>query len=169
MSPGNLAAAVRSAIGGGDINASIIWMKPMEQIMDESLWQPRLWGVLLLVFAALALALAAIGIYGVMSYMVSQRTREIGIRMALGAERSEVLGMVIRRGLGLVSAGSAAGLAAALLLSRLIQTMLFGVSATDPLTFVAVPLFLAMVALAACYLPARRVLGLDPAQSLRQE
>jgi putative ABC transport system permease protein len=104
-----------------------------------------------------------------MSYLVSQRTHEIGIRMALGAGRNEVLGMVIRRGLGLVFAGSAAGMVAAFVLSRLIQALLFGVSATDPLTFAVAPLFLGVVALAACYLPARRAAGVDPVIALRQE
>ena len=167
--PERLAAGVRAAIRAVDPNAPIVWMKPMEQIMDESLWQRRLWGVLFLVFAGLALSLAAVGIYGVMSYTVSQRTREIGIRMALGAPRTTVLGMVIRSGFVLVLVGSVAGVGAALLLSRLIRTMLFGVSATDPRTFAAVPLFLAAVALAACYLPARRAAGVDPLIALRQE
>jgi putative ABC transport system permease protein len=141
----------------------------MEELMDESLWQRRLWGVLFLVFAVLALALAAIGIYGVMSYMVSQRTREIGIRVALGAGRTSVISMILRCGLVLVIAGAAAGLGAAFALARVIRGMLFGVSANDPLTFAAVPLFLAAVALVACYIPAQRAAAVDPLIALRQE
>ena len=137
--------------------------------MDESLWQRRLWGVLFAVFASLALVLAAIGIYGVMSYMVSQRTREIGIRVALGASRATVLGLVIRNGFGLVVAGLAGGVAAALGLSRLVRSLLFGITATDPATYVGVPLLLAVVALIACYIPARRAASVDPLIALRQE
>jgi putative ABC transport system permease protein len=147
---------------------SIVSIKSMEQIIGESLWQRRLWGVLFLAFAALVV-LAAIGIYGVMSYMVSQRTREIGIRMALGARQSSVLAMVLRSGFGLVLIGCAIGLGAAAALARLVRTMLFGVSATDPLTFGGVPVFLALVALLACYLPARRAASVDPLIALRQE
>ena len=167
--PTAIASAARDAIRAVDRNAAIVWMKPMEQIMDESLWQRRLWGTLFLVFAALALVLAAIGIYGVMSYMVSQRTREIGIRVALGAGRSTVVAMVLRHGMVLVVAGMASGIGAAWFLARAIRGMLFGVSANDPLIFAAAPLFLAMVALAACYVPARRAAGVDPLVALRQE
>src|ERR1041385_7405554 len=118
--PTAIASAARDAIRAVDRNAAIVWMKPMEQIMDESLWQRRLWGTLFLVFAALALVLAAIGIYGVMSYMVSQRTREIGIRVALGAGRSTVVAMVLRHGMVLVFAGVASGIGAAWFLARAI-------------------------------------------------
>jgi putative ABC transport system permease protein len=167
--PERLVASVRSAIRAVDPNAPIVWVKPMEQIMDESLWQRRLWGVLLVVFAALALVLAAVGIYSVLSYVVGQRTREIGIRMALGAQKTTVLRMVLRAGLGMVLAGSAVGLTGAVLLSRLIRSLLYGVSATDPVTLALVPSFLAVVALAACYLPARRAASVDPLVALRQE
>jgi putative ABC transport system permease protein len=152
-----------------DRNAAIVWMKSMEQIIDESLWQRRLWGTLFAAFAALALILAAVGIYGVMSYLVTQRTREIGIRMALGARRAAVVSMVLRHGMGLVLVGVAAGMGAAFAMARVIRGMLFGISASDPLTFVMVPLFLAAVALAACYVPARRAAGVDPLIALRQE
>jgi len=137
--------------------------------MDESLWQQRLWGVLFAVFASLALVLAAIGIYGFMSYMVSQRTREIGIRVALGASRATVLGLVIRDGFGLVIVGLAGGVAAALGLSQLVRSLLFGITATDPATYAGVPLLLAVVALIACYIPARRAASVDPLIALRQE
>jgi putative ABC transport system permease protein len=119
------------------------------------------------VFAALALVLAAIGIYGVMSYLVSQKTREIGIRARRGPRR--VVLMVLRHGMLPVLFGIAAGMSAALALAHAIRSMLFGVAANDPVTFAVVPLFLAAVALAACYLPARRAAGVDPLISLRQE
>jgi putative ABC transport system permease protein len=164
-----ISASVRSTIRGIDQNAPIVWMKPMEQIMDESLWQRRLWGVLVAVFAGLALVLAAIGIYGVMSYLVSQRTREIGIRVALGASRRAVLALVIRNGFTLVIAGMFGGIAGALALSGLIKSLLFGVTPTDPATYVGVPCLLSLVAFIACYVPARRAASVDPLIALRQE
>ena len=137
--------------------------------MDESFWQRRLWGVLFGVFASLALVLAAIGIYGVMSYMVSQRTREIGIHLALGASRATVLGLVIRNGFGLVVGGLAGGVAAALGLPQFVRSLLFGITANDPVTYAGVPLLLVVVALIACYIPARRAASVDPLIALRQE
>ena len=169
MPAGRINQDARTAIRAIDQNAAVVWTKSMEQIMDESLWQRRLWGVLFAVFASLALVLAAIGIYGVMSYMVSQRTREIGIRVALGASRATVLGLVIRNGFGLVVVGLAGGVAAALGLSQLVRSLLFGITATDPATYIGVPLLLAVVALIACYLPARRAASVDPLIALRQE
>jgi putative ABC transport system permease protein len=167
--PETIAAGAREAIRAVDRNAAIVWMKPMEQIMDESLWQRRLWETLFAVFAALALILAAVGIYGVMSYLVTQRTREIGIHTALAARRAAVVSMVLRHGMGLVLLGVATGMGAAFAMARVIRGMLFGISANDPLTFAMVPLFLAAVALAACYIPARRAAGVDPLIALRQE
>jgi putative ABC transport system permease protein len=167
--PEPIAASAREAIRAADRNAAIVWTKSMEQLIDESLWERRLWGTLFAVFAGLALLLAAVGIYGVMNYLISQRTREIGIRMALGAGRGAVLAMVLRHGMTLVLGGVMAGTVAALILSRAIRGMLFGVSANDPFTLAAAPLFLITIAFGACYLPARRAASVDPLDALRQE
>jgi ABC-type antimicrobial peptide transport system permease subunit len=121
------------------------------------------------VFAALALGLACIGIYGVISYLVGQRTQEIGIRLALGAKRLDVLRLILGEGMKMAALGLLIGIVAALGLTRLMAKLLFGVSATDPLTFAAVAALLAIVALAACYIPARRAMRVDPMVALRYE
>jgi putative ABC transport system permease protein len=141
----------------------------MDEVVTEALWQRRLWGVLFALFAGAALLLAAVGLYGVMSYLVSQRTREIGIRMALGADGRNVLRMVIRQGLRWVAIGILIGLLGSLALRGVMASLLFGVSATDPLTFASVALLLVIVALGACFIPARRAAKTDPMIALRAE
>ena len=143
--------------------------KTMDQRISESLAARQFSMVLLGVFAAIALVLSSVGIFGVISYIVGQRTREIGIRVALGAQRSDVLRLMMGEGMRMTLAGVAAGAAAALVLTRLMQKMLFGVSATDPVTFAGVALVLTGVALLACYLPARRAMRVDPIVALRYE
>jgi putative ABC transport system permease protein len=141
----------------------------MDQLMGNAIGRQRLLMVLLASFAVLALTLAAVGIYGVMSYAVAQRTHEIGIRMALGARPRDVLRLIVGQGMILTIVGSSIGLAAALVLTRLMESMLFGVSATDPATFAILTLLLAVVAFLASYLPARRATRVDPLVALRYE
>jgi putative ABC transport system permease protein len=163
--PENLAPAIRGQVKAIDPDQPVNEMLTMIEVISRSVWQPRLYAILFGVFAAVALALASIGIYGVMAYSVSERTREIGIRVALGAQRRDVLKLVVARGMTLTMIGAGIGLGVALALTRLMQTLLFEVSATDPLTFVTLAVLLSVVALVACYLPARR----DPMIALRHD
>jgi predicted permease len=142
---------------------------PMEDVVRRSIGRPRFDAVLLASFAGVALLLSAIGIYGVTSYGVAQRTREIGIRAALGASRGDVLGLVLGRAVRLTMLGIGAGLAAALALTQVLSSLLYGVQTTDLATFAGVAMMLMAVALVASYLPARRALGIDPLRALRAE
>ncbi len=164
-----LASSIRDVVRRVDANLPIFDMKTMTAQVSESLFAERMVAALSLVFGFLATLLAAIGLYGVMSYSVARRTREIGIRMALGAERGTVMWLVLREVVLLVLLGVAIGLPVALVLSRLVQSQLFGLSATDPLTMAGAAVVLSVVALLAGYLPARRATTIDPMLALRYE
>jgi putative ABC transport system permease protein len=167
--PANLTAAIRSEVLKLDKEQPVSDVRTLDQIYSASIAQRRFSALLIGVFAALALALAAVGVYGVLSYAVAQRRHEIGIRMALGATRRDVLRLVIGRGMRLTLIGVAVGLGAAFALTRLMSTLLFEVSPTDPLTFSSIALLLSVVALLACWIPARRATKVDPLIALRCE
>ena len=167
--PASLAAAARSVVREVDKQQPVTDVKSMRQYFSASISERRFNMFLLAVFAVLALILAAVGVYGVMSYSITQRTQEIGIRMALGARQADVLKLVVKQGMIPALAGVAAGLVAAFSLTRLMASLLYGVSATDPATFALVPLMLVAVALASCLAPARRATKIDPMIALRYE
>ena len=169
VEPLSLAGPVRNQISGLDKDQAVFNVRTMEQALAQSVEARRFSMILLVVFALLALTLAAVGIYGVISYSVAQRTREVGIRMALGAKTIDVLNLVVRDGLKLVLIGIVIGLAGALLLTRLMTTLLFGVTATDAVTYVTVALGLILVAFIACCIPARSATKVDPLVALRFE
>lgn len=167
--PTAMTAAVRREIQAVDKDQAVFNVTTLEQLMGDSILIRRFFMSLLLVFAGLALTLASVGIYGVMSYVASQRTHEIGIRMALGAQASDVLKLIIGNGMALALIGVVAGLAGSFALTRLLVELLFGVSSTDAVTFLIVSVGLIVVALVACYIPARRATKVDPLVALRYE
>ena len=167
--PAGLTAAVAEAIHGLDADLPLYNVRTMEHRLDESLARRKFSMALLTAFAGFALALATIGVYGVIAYLVNQGTRELGIRIALGASQRNILGLVLRQGMSLALTGVAVGVVAALALTRLMQTLLFGVKATDALTFAAIPLVLVSIALLTSLIPARRAARIDPMVSLRNE
>ena len=167
--PAALAPAARQAIHALDPDLPIYNVRTMTERVDESLARRRFSMLLLTLFAALALGLSAIGVYGVIAYLVSQGTRELGIRMALGATPAGILRLIVGHGMGIAAVGVCAGLMGALALTRFMRNLLFGVAPLDPATFVAVAVMLTAVALAASYLPARRAARIDPMVSLRSE
>jgi putative ABC transport system permease protein len=169
VEPLTLAEAVKRAVWKADPEQSVFDIQTMEQRVLNTIWQQRLAGVVFALFAGLALALAAVGIYGVMSYAVSHRTREIGVRMALGARVPDVLKMVLGEGLKLTLIGVAVGLTPALAMAQLMKSLLYGVGAIDPLTFAGAPALLAATAIVACWIPARRAAKTDPMIALRAE
>ena len=161
--------AVKNVLRNLDPDLPMYYVRTMGQRVDESLSRRRFSMLLLGVFASIALVLATIGIYGVMAYLVNQGTREIGIRMALGASQRNIVNLVVRQGMALALSGVIIGLAAAFLFTRLIRSLLFGVEATDPITFGAISLLLFLIALLGSYIPAQRATRIDPAASLRCE
>jgi predicted permease len=164
-----LLSTIRNQLQQLDPELPMAAVATMDQLLADSLSRSRFTMLLLGIFAAVALVLAAVGIYGLIAYSVTQRTQELGIRIALGAERHDVLRLVLTEGTRLTLLGVAIGVLAAIAFSRLLSTLLFGVSATDPLTFASVAVLLAVVALAACYIPARRATKVDPMVALRYE
>jgi len=164
-----MAAAVREQLRAIDKDVPVTHVQTMENVLGASVAQPRFSMLLVGLFAGLALILSAVGIYGVMAYSVSRRSHEIGVRMALGAGAGQVLKLVLKDGMSLALAGIAVGLLGAFGLTRLMASLLFGISAKDPLTFASVAAFLALVALVACYIPARRATKVDPLIALRNE
>ena len=169
VEPLGLASAVRNQVTALNKGQAVFNVRTMEQALAQSVAARRFSMLLLTVFAIVALALASLGIYGLMSYAVAQRTREIGVRMALGAQISDVLKLVIGQGMKLAFVGVGLGLIASVALAQLMRTLLFGISATDPLTFLMIALLLTVVAMLACWLPARRASKVDPMVALRYE
>jgi putative ABC transport system permease protein len=167
--PMNMASTAIREIRAMDPDQPVSDVRPMNTVVTESVSRQRFNMMLLGIFAAVALALAAIGIYGVMAYSVTQRTQEIGLRMALGASRNDVVRMVVGHGFILALAGVGFGLAAAFGLTRLMKSLLFGITATDPVTYAGLSLLLVTVAAIACYIPARRATRIDPLVALRYE
>jgi len=168
-SPMGVVPALRRDIWAADNNLAIAQVTTMNELVSSSITQQRFIVLLLGCFALLSLVLAAVGIYGVMSYSVSQRTHEIGIRLALGARSTNVLALVLKSGMALAAIGVAIGVTGALALTRLMSTLLFGVTPKDATTFVGLSLGLLAVAFVACYVPARRATKVDPLVALRYE
>jgi predicted lysophospholipase L1 biosynthesis ABC-type transport system permease subunit len=164
-----LAPAIRQAVRDADASLPMVRYRSMDDVFADAVARPRFLTLLLALFAALALALAAIGTYGILSYAVTERRQEIGIRMALGASRGSVLGMVMRQGLKLAAVGLVLGLGASALLTRFLQAQLFNVRPIDPATMAAVTMFIAVVAGIACLVPARRATAVGPGVVLRTE
>jgi putative ABC transport system permease protein len=167
--PLSLVSAVRAQVAGPTRDQPVYSVRTMEQIISRSLAERRFTMLMLIIFAATALLLAAVGIYGVMSYAVNRRIHELGIRAALGASRQEIVTLVVRQGMILAAIGMAAGLIAALALTRFMADLLYGVRPSDPVTLLAVTLLLGGIALLACYIPARRATAVDPVDALRCE
>jgi putative ABC transport system permease protein len=163
----SLAPAIRGQAQGLDNRLPLSNMRTLEDIVERSIAAPRSYTLLLALFAGMALTLAAVGVYGVMAYSVAQRAHEIGVRMALGARPRDALKLILKQGMRLVLIGALIGLITSWALTRLMKSLLFSVNATDPLTFIMIPLLLVLVALLACWIPARRATKVDPMVALR--
>ena len=169
VEPMSLAQAVREAVWKVDKDQPMWKLRSEEFLLSRNIADKRFLMLLMSIFAGLALTITAVGLYGVVSYAVGQRTQEIGIRMALGARTRDILAMILRQGMGVALIGVAVGLGAAFALTRLMASLLYGTSATDPLAFIVIALLLVSVALLACYVPARRATKVDPMIALRYE
>ncbi len=167
--PASFTAAVRRQIRESDPNLPVFEVRTLEELRRLGYWEQRVFGWIFSTFGAIALMLASIGVYGVLSYSVSQRTQEIGVRMALGAGRGDVFRLIVGHGLTLAAIGIAAGVVGAFGVTRFVRTLLFNVTPTDPFSFAGVALFLAAVASMASFLPARRATAVDPLIALRNE
>jgi putative ABC transport system permease protein len=168
LDPAELPGQARDMVQSLNPELPVFGAKRLPDVVSGSLAQRRFSMQIVLLFALTALSLAGIGVYGTISYIVSGRTRDIGIRIALGAQRKTILHMVLSQGLALALAGAAIGLGGALIVSHLMAGLLYGVSPSDPLTFISLAVVLVMVALAACYIPARRAMRVDPIVALRE-
>ena len=169
VEPSALSSAVRQVVSEVDRSVPVSNIETMDRIVSESITQPRFNLFLLGLFSTVAMLLSAAGIYGVTAYTVTQRTHEVGIRLALGAQVSDVLKMILGQGMAVIGIGLVLGLVSAFLLMRLLRSLLFGVGENDPLTFAAITVGLLLVALVACYIPARRATKVDPLIALRYE
>jgi predicted permease len=169
VDPLSIVGAIRSEVQGIDRRVPLFAVKTMEQHKTYALWAPNMAATFSLAFGVVAILLSAVGLYSVMAYVVSQRTREVGIRMALGANRSDVMKMITRQGMKLAAVGVGIGFLLSLALAKLVSSLLIGISGYDVTTFVLVPALLVLVALVACYLPARRATKVDPLVALRYE
>ncbi|HEX8922815.1 MAG TPA: FtsX-like permease family protein, partial [Pyrinomonadaceae bacterium] len=167
--PASLTSSIQKELRSMDQEQALFQVRTLEDVISNSLAQRRFNSLLLVIFGALAGLMAAVGIYGVIAYSVAQRTNEIGIRLALGAQQRDVLKMILGQGIKLTLIGVAVGLVAAFVLTRILSSLLYGVSATDPVTFLGIPLLLTVVALLASYLPARRATKVDPCVALRYD
>jgi putative ABC transport system permease protein len=169
VEPSSLSGSIRQVVNEIDKSVPVSQVKTMDHIVSESITQPRFNLFLLVLFGTVAMLLSAAGIYGVTAYTVSQRTHELGIRLALGAQVGDVLKMILGQGMAVIGVGLSLGLVAAFGLMRLLRSLLFGVGENDPVTFVAITFVLLIVALIACYIPARRATKVDPLEALRAE
>jgi len=169
LNPETLGASVRNELQASDPNQVVFYVRALDEFVSDARAQRRFSMSLLAVFALLALVLAALGIYGVMSYAVTRRTRELGVRIALGAQSRDVLKLMVSEGIKMALLGLVFGLAGAVIVARVLAGLLFGVGATDPVTFAIVTLLLLAVALLACWIPARRATKVDPLTALRHE